>query len=133
MTKLSRSVAAWMVGGLMAAVSMPALAEQSLGLWRTDDGTMDYELTLCGDGTQLCGTLVALHGRGDNARNQKYLGTKVFDRLKATGNNKWSGTVTLVKYTANGDVTIDGSNVLHIKGCAYLVVCADISLQPVQP
>ena len=140
MGNLLRTVLGLGAAGLLSFGAMPVFAAESdtpplspnsLGIWRTDDGTMDYEMTLCGDGTQLCGQLVTLHGKGDNRRNRKYLGQYILKELKATKENVWKGTVTLQDNTADGTVTIVPGNTLTIHGCAYIVVCADIKLNPV--
>ena len=116
----------------VAEESVPTLSPNSLGIWRTDDGTMDYEMMLCGDDlTRLCGQLVALHGDGDTKRNRKYLGSYIVDKMKPAGQSKWKGTITLQDKTAEGTVTIFPGEKLTLSGCAYLVVCADIKLNPV--
>jgi uncharacterized protein (DUF2147 family) len=128
-------VAALMGLGAMpagAAESEPTLSPNSLGIWRTDDGQMDYEMTLCGDDlTKLCGKLVALHGGGDTRRNRKYLDTYMLKELKPTGQNEWKGTITLQDNSADGKVRIYPGEKLTLSGCAYIVVCADIKLNPV--
>lgn len=140
MMKMLRPVMAIGAAALMALSAMPVVAEESvptlspnsLGIWRTDDGQMDYEMTLCGDDlTRLCGQLVALHGGGDTRRNRKYLGSYMLKGLKPAGQNKWKGTITLQDNSADGTVTIFPGEKLTLSGCAYLVVCADIKLNPV--
>lgn len=123
------ALGAWPVS---AEESAPTLSPNSLGIWRTDNGQMDYEMTLCGDDlTRLCGQLVALHGNGDTEKNRRYLGSYALKGLKPAGQNRWKGKITLEDKSADGTVTIYPGEKLTLHGCAYLVICADLKLNPV--
>ncbi|MEQ1901973.1 MAG: hypothetical protein ABL866_14715 [Devosia sp.] len=113
----------------MGFAAGPAMAEEELiGIFQTPEGGMDYRATLCGDGTQLCLQLVALHGKGDTKGNRKHLGEFVVRELPAAGANKWRGVVTIKDKSANGVAAITPGKQLYVSLCAYVVVCADLTL-----
>lgn len=129
MTFSMRKLMALAMAAGMALSAAPALAEEELiGIFQTPEGGMDYRATLCGDGTQLCLQLVALHGKGDTKGNRKHLGEFVVRELPAAGRNKWRGVVTIKDQSANGTAVITPGKELYVSACAFVVVCADLTL-----
>jgi uncharacterized protein (DUF2147 family) len=125
---LFRALTAIVVAGGLSLSAMPVLADEIVGIFQTEDGTQDYEVTLCGDGTQLCGRLVGLHGAEDNATARQYLGTYIVKNLRKASENVWKGTITFKDKSANGSVTINPGKDLIMSGCAYIFFCANIRL-----
>jgi uncharacterized protein (DUF2147 family) len=129
MGNVLRKVAALGMAVALSLGAAPAMAEDTLiGIFRTPEKDMDYRATLCGDGTQLCVQLVELHGKGDNAKNRKYLDTYIIKNLKPVKKNVWRGPIQIQDTAANGDVTITPGKQMLLKACAFIVVCADIKL-----
>ena len=102
MDNLLRKAAATGVAALMGLSAMPAMADELVGVFQTEGGGQDYEVTYCGDGTQLCGKLVALHGADDTEGNRAFLGTYIVKDMQPTGKNTWKGQITINKNTAAG-------------------------------
>ena len=80
MTKLARLGLALSIG--LGAV-VPASASP-VGMWEIEMRDSRYDVTLCGDGTQLCPELVWLGNGADNAENLPYMNTLLIDPLRSS-------------------------------------------------
>lgn len=113
-----RSLAA-LVGLLLAA---PALASPA-GLWEIESRDSRYQVSLCGDGTQLCARLVWLGNGADSPQNLPYLNTMLIDGARPTGPGQWQGDLHLYGQTAGGTITQVNAQEMTLRGCVALVIC----------
>lgn len=112
--------------------AMPVLADELVGVFQTEGGGQDYEVTYCGpDGKQLCGKLVALHGADDTEGNRAFLGTYIVNQMVPTGKNTWKGQITINKNTASGTARLIPGKEIRLRGCAYIVLCAEFRMKQV--
>ncbi|MDB5541511.1 MAG: hypothetical protein JWQ89_3238 [Devosia sp.] len=119
---------------MVAGMAAPSLAQSVdvTGMWRPDKNS-DYDVSMCGkDNAQLCIKVVALRGNMDTDKNRPYLGTYLIDKAKPSGAGRWKGKLTLFGQTGDATLTLRGENTIHVKACAYIVVCREIELTRVQ-
>lgn len=109
-----------MMVGLMSAVPVMASPE---GLWEIESRDSRYDVTFCGDGTQLCAELVWLGNGADNATNMPYLNTLLIDRATQTGPGEWKGDLHLFGQTAGGTITEVNADQITLRGCVAMVLC----------
>jgi uncharacterized protein (DUF2147 family) len=95
-----------------AALAQSASPE---GTWRDKYGTI-FEISLCGNGTDLCAILKDVQGEARNDKNLAYVGKQVL-QASQTAQHEWQGTVIYNGSEAQATVTEDGPDVLSIKGC----------------
>src|SRR5690606_25938033 len=71
----------------------PALAQETTpnGMWQDSFGTI-LDLSLCGDGTQLCGVLVDVQGESRTEDNLAFVGQEIM-QADQTAANEWQGAV----------------------------------------
>ena len=111
-----------LVLGAMALLAQPALASPE-GVWEIEMRDSRYSVELCGDGTQLCGTLIWLGNGADNATNLPYLNTLLIDHARPARANQWNGDLHLFGQTAAGTITQVSADEIQLKGCVALVIC----------
>ena len=122
-------IAATTVVAVAALTPLATFAETPLGLYQTADRLEDYSASLCGEGDKyLCIKLLALRGNARSERGNKLIGTNVLNQAKPTGPNTWRGTITIDDKTADATVTVRKGVALDVHACAYIVLCASISL-----
>ena len=103
---------------LVALGTVPALAAQSpAGTWQTVTGESRFEVSLCGDGTEVCAKLVWLRSDARTAENLPYLNTYVLLNAKRALNNKWRGEAAYQGEVVKGTLTLVDSDTLTINGC----------------
>ncbi|MDB5529021.1 MAG: hypothetical protein JWR51_2124 [Devosia sp.] len=105
------------------AVTSAAFAASPVGTWEIEMRDSRYQVEMCGDGTQLCGTLIWLGNGADNATNLPYLNTLLIDHARAVGPNEWKGDLHLFGQSADGTITQVGDNEIELQGCVALVIC----------
>jgi hypothetical protein len=105
----------------------PALAEE-LGMFQTTDRKMDFVLSTCGNGEDLCVKLAAARGSAATRQVKPYIGKFVVNKAKAAGTNTWRGTMRFGKHDVTGTMKL-GKNFV-MSGCAMIVMCDDITLVP---
>lgn len=130
MSKLLRTVIALGAAALMGLSPVAAFAETSLGVYQTTDRKMDYELSLCGDGAQLCVKLLAARGTALTKQTRPYVGKFIVNKAKPGGKNKWNGRITIQGYTLDGSLKLRPGKDFVMHGCAYVVICSDFTLIP---
>lgn len=111
-----------LVLGALAMLAQPALASPE-GTWEIEMRDSRYDVELCGDGTQLCGTLIWLGNGADNAENLPYLNTLLIDHARQTGPNQWKGDLHIYGQTAGGTITQVSEDEIVLQGCVVLVIC----------
>lgn len=118
----------------LATAMMAGAANASpVGTWEIEYRDSRYEVTMCGDGTQLCAELIWLGGKADNAQNRPYLNTLLIDHAQPTGNGKWKGTLHLYGQRAAGTITQVSEDQITLRGCVALVLCKSYQLYRIAP
>ena len=96
----------------------PAFAAQSpAGTWQTVSGESRFEVTLCGDGTEVCARLVWLRDDARTADNLSYLNSYVLKGAKRALENKWRGSAEYMGEVVKGMLTLVDGNTMTINGC----------------
>ena len=110
---------------LALAFSLPAVAAplSPVGTWEIEFGDSRYEVTLCGDGTELCGKLIWLGNGGDTPENLPYLNTLLIDHAKRLGPYRWRGDLNLWGQTATGTIDLVSNDLFLTQGCVLFVIC----------
>lgn len=112
--------------GLAALLTAPAMAQtlaSPVGTWEIEMRDSRYRVEMCGDGTQLCGTLIWLGNGADSPENLPYLNTLMIDHAPQIGPNRWKGSLHIYGQTAEGTITQNSDNWISLEGCAFFVVC----------
>jgi len=107
----------------------PALAED-LGVFQTTDRKMDFGLSTCGSGKDLCVTLLAARGSAVTRQVKPYIGKVVVKNAKPAGANVWNGKLRFGDVDLGGSMTLRPGKSFTISGCAYIVMCTDFNLIP---
>lgn len=106
-----------MAGGMAQANASPA------GVWELDSRDTRLRIELCGDGTQICGSLAWLSDADYNDQYLPYLNTPVTDGVKQIGPNRWKGAMRLLGRDITGTITQRSEDQMTLTACAFLVVC----------
>jgi len=120
------------VAALLVLASSPALAQDPVGTWLTQEGNSRIRLADCGGA--LCGTIAWLREPNDEAGKPKtdknnsdaskkgrpLIGVQIVLGMKPAGAGKWSGQVYNAEdgKTYSGNLTYTGGNSLQLQGCA---------------
>ncbi len=110
----------------------PALASPE-GLWEIEMRDSRYAVRLCGDGTELCATLVWLGNGADNAENLPYLNTMLIDHARPLGPGRWRGELHVFGQSASGTITQVGADQITLQGCFLMVFCRTYQLYRYAP
>lgn len=111
---------------LAALAAAPAMAQalaSPVGTWEIEMRDSRYRVEMCGDGTQLCGTLIWLGNGADNAENLPYLNTLMIDHAPQIGPNQWKGDLHIYGQSAAGTITQLSDDQMSLEGCAFAVIC----------
>jgi uncharacterized protein (DUF2147 family) len=111
-----------LVLGALAMLAQPALASPE-GIWEIEMRDSRYNVELCGDGTQLCGTLIWLGNGADNKENLPYLNTLLIDHANQVTPNQWKGDLHIYGQTAGGTITQVSEDEIVLEGCVVFVIC----------
>ena len=117
---------------LLAASTGVAQASPN-GVWELDSHDTRIELALCGDGTQLCGTLVWLSDVDYNKQYEQFLNKPVANAIKQSGPNRWQGGMQLFGHKIAGTITQQSETQMTLQGCALLVICKSYQMNKVSP
>lgn len=99
------------------------------GLWQSNDGDSRYDLSLCGDGTQLCAKLVWINPDKVNSRNVQYLDEYVVYQVKRVTPAEWRGQINIYGVKFGGSVKILSGTLLKVTGCAFAFFCESYTLE----
>lgn len=122
---------------VLAGVTVPAVSEPieitihggaTLGVFQTGDRKMDFELSKCGDGEELCVRLLVARGSAKTKQTRPYIGRLVVKEARPSGSNAWKGRLKFGKYDLNGSMKLRPGKDFVVSGCLYLVVCDEITL-----
>ena len=108
---------------MMLAGSAGAAYASPNGVWELETRDTRIQLALCGDGTQMCGTLVWLSDADYNQQYQRYLNAPVANGIKQMGPNRWKGAMQLLGNNITGTITQQSDTQMTLQGCALLVLC----------
>lgn len=114
-----------------ALFAVPTMAQDASpnGTWKDQWGTT-FTFELCGDGTQLCGTLNDIQGDSRTEENLAFVDQQVVQGTQ-TGPNKWEGAIALNGGNATATVELTGPDTLKITGCQAAILCSSIDYQRV--
>lgn len=102
----------------VAALTTSAFAVESpAGTWQSVDGTTRFEVTLCGDGADVCAKLVYLGGAAATPENMQYLNQYVLLGAKRALENKWRGQAEYLGEIVKGTMTMLNADTMTINGC----------------
>ena len=107
----------------------PAMAKE-LGVYQTTDRKMDFQLTTCGNGEDLCVRLTAARGTAATRQVKPFIGKLVVNKATPAGANKWRGKMRYGDFELTGDMRLRPGKNFVISGCVYLVICDDFTLIP---
>ena len=107
----------------------PAMAKE-LGVYQTTDRKMDFQLTTCGSGEDLCVRLTAARGTAATRQVKPFIGKLVVNKATPAGVNKWRGKMRYGDFELTGDMRLRPGKNFVISGCVYLVICDDFTLIP---
>lgn len=116
-----------LVALLLAGMASPTLASPE-GMWEIEMRDSRYEVSLCGDGTELCAKLIWLGNGADSPENLPYLNTFLIEEARATGPNQWKGDLHLYGQTAAGTITQVGEDQITLTGCVALILCRNYQM-----
>jgi uncharacterized protein (DUF2147 family) len=120
---MKRIFAAASLAALFAAPTFAQDAASPNGTWVDRWGT-SFTFELCGDGTQLCGTLNDIQGDSRTEENLAFVNQQVVQGTQ-TGPNKWEGNIALNGGNAKAIVELVDANTLKITGC-QAIICNSI-------
>lgn len=127
MISVLRTMAALAFAAALSAT--PALADTSLGIYQYKDGTVDFEVFMCGaDEKELCMKALDARGKGLNDRTRPMLGKWIVQNAKPAGENRWKGKLHYLGHTLNGTLQLWPGDKLYMSGCAYVFFCDDLTL-----
>jgi hypothetical protein len=118
------------VAGVAAALAVPAFGQSAAdpgGVWQDRWGTT-FTFQLCGDGTQLCGTLNDIQGDSRTEENLAYVDQQVV-QAEQTAPGTWEGQIALNGGNAKAIVELTGPDTIKLTGCQLL--CSSIEYQRV--
>lgn len=111
------------LAGLLVVAGSGLAQASPEGLWEIEMRDSRYQVALCGDGSQLCATLVWLGNGADTPDNLPYLNTLLIDHASATGPNEWRGDLHIYGQTAAGTITQVSDDQITLRGCAFGIIC----------
>ncbi|MCP8883853.1 DUF2147 domain-containing protein [Devosia sp. XJ19-1] len=106
--------------GLAAIV--PASASP-VGMWEIEMRDSRYDVSLCGDGTQLCAELVWLGNGADSPENLPYMNTLLIDHARQTKPGQWKGELHIYGQRAAGTISQVSANQITLTGCVAFIIC----------
>ncbi|MCS6762163.1 MAG: hypothetical protein MO846_09420 [Candidatus Devosia symbiotica] len=120
-------------GLLMLAGSTAAAYASPNGVWELETRDTRIQLELCGDGTQLCGTLVWLSDVDYNKQYEPFLNAPVANAINQISPNRWKGAMRLFGQNITGTITQRSEAQMTLQGCAFLVICKSYQMLKFSP
>ena len=117
---------------LAVSLAVPVVAQSGAtpdGVWRDRWGTT-FTFSLCGDGTDLCGTLNDIQGESRTPENLAFVNQQVV-RAEQTAPNRWEGRIALNGGNAKAIVELVGPNTIEITGCRASIFCSTLTYERV--
>lgn len=98
-----------------------------VGTWQQSTGETRVNVTMCGDGTQLCAQLTWLSEEARTAENAAHLNTLVVSGAKPVADNTWKGKVQFAGQSATGKIELVSPNTIKLSGCK--LICKTFNFQ----
>jgi uncharacterized protein (DUF2147 family) len=111
------------LASLFALMAVAPTLASPVGVWEIEMRDSRYDVTLCGDGTQLCAELIWLGNGADSAENLPYLNTMLIDHAVQTRPGEWKGELHIYGQSAAGTITQVSEDQITLRGCVALVIC----------
>jgi uncharacterized protein (DUF2147 family) len=127
MKTILRAVLAVAVLGICAGQAVAAPIHSPAGIWITNGGESKYELTLCGDGDDLCAKMIWANDSELGQKLKPYLGTEMLVNAPRIANQVWRGKMNVQGNVVRGNIELRDANNIHIKGCNG-AVCQTVEL-----
>ncbi|MHB1104583.1 MAG: DUF2147 domain-containing protein [Devosia sp.] len=102
---------------LFGGEALAATIHSPAGTWVTNGGESKYELTLCGDGDDLCAKMIWVNDTELGQKLRPYLGEAMLVTAPRVATQKWRGQITLQGRTVKGSIEILDANNIHVRGC----------------
>lgn len=119
MTKLfTKFAAAALAIGLAVVPAFAGSMASPVGTWQYETGETRFKVEFCGDGTQLCATLVWLRDDVRTPENMALMNKRVINEADMARPMKWTGEVAYNGGVYAGNITMIDANTLRIAGCA---------------
>ncbi len=115
------------LAGLVLASVLPVAASPE-GIWEIEFRDSRYEVTLCGDGTQLCAELIWLGNGADNEDNMPYLNTMLIDHAPMIRDGEWKGDLHIYGQSAAGTIRQVSDDQISLQGCVAFILCRTYQL-----
>lgn len=117
------------VAVLMGGISLPAAAQDAAfdpsGTFADEYGTT-FTFSLCGSGTDLCGTLDVLEGDSATEENLAFVGSMVM-QAQQTEPNVWKGTIEAGDLSADATIRQVSPDAIEIEGCRAGLLCQTLA------
>ena len=114
---------------LVGMISLPATAQDAAldpsGTFVDEYGTT-FTFSLCGSGTDLCGTLDVLKGESATEENLAYVGSQIMT-AQQTEANIWKGAIDAGDLSADATITQTGPDTIDIEGCRAGLLCQTLT------
>lgn len=88
-----------------------------VGKWEDTEGQTRVQVSMCGDGSQLCAKLIGLAEEARTPENLELLNGLVVVEAEPLASNQWRGTVRFNGQTAQGSITLLGRDAIELSGC----------------
>jgi uncharacterized protein (DUF2147 family) len=110
-----------------ALFSAGAVAQEATpdGTWQDSFGTT-LQFSVCGEGAQLCATLLEVEGKSRTEGNLAFINQQIM-QADQTSPNEWKGTVMFDGNEAQSTITQVAANTIEIQGCRAVVLCQTLS------
>jgi uncharacterized protein (DUF2147 family) len=116
------------VAAALGLAAVAPVAASPVGTWEIEYRDSRYDVTLCGDGSELCAELIWLGNGADNDKNMPYLNTLLIDHARQDRPGRWKGQLRLFGQTADGTITQVSEDQMKVKGCIAWVLCKTFNL-----
>ena len=115
----------------LALFSSPTLGQEASpeGIWRDSFGTI-LQFSLCGEGTQLCATLLDVQGESRTEGNLAFVNQQIMQADQVAA-NQWRGAVMFDGSEAESTITQVAPDTVEIEGCRAVVLCQTLSFNRV--
>lgn len=119
----SRVLVGSILAFVMGAAPIYAASYDPHGAWEADNEETRYDITLCGDGTQLCAVLTWIRPDLRDDRNGAYLNKHVINGARLANPNEWRGDIDIFGNKVSGNIRMLSDKVMRVRGCAFLILC----------
>jgi uncharacterized protein (DUF2147 family) len=127
MNSLKTVLAALTAVTMSAGIAHAATIHSPEGVWVTNGGESKYQITLCGDGDDICAKMIWADDSALGARLKQYVGKDAVIEVPRIGDQRWRGKIDWQGNVVRGTIDITDASNIHIKGCNG-AVCQTVEL-----